>query len=88
MSGGYFDYKQFRITDIAETIDGLIESNEGLEGHHFDADVIAKFREAVPILHRAFVFAHRIDWLVSGDDGPRSFLERLEEELLMMEGND
>jgi hypothetical protein len=33
----------------------------------------------------AAVYAQRIDWLISGDDGEESFLERLKEELGQLE---
>jgi hypothetical protein len=43
--------------------------------------VITKFKEGLDILRKAEVYAQRIDWLVSGDDGEESFLERLKEDL-------
>ena len=33
------------------------------------------------ILKQAEIYAQRIDWLLSGDDGEESFHERLKEEL-------
>jgi hypothetical protein len=36
-------------------------------------------------LRVAAVYTQRIDWLVSGDDGEESFLERLKEELGQLE---
>ena len=39
------------------------------------------FRDGLEALERAAIYAQRIDWLVSGDDGPESFIERLEEDL-------
>jgi len=33
------------------------------------------------VLRKAAIYAQRIDWLLSGDDGEESFLERLKEEL-------
>ena len=47
---------------------------------HSDA-VIEKFKEAVKILRMAEVYAQRVDWYLSGDDGEESFLERLNKEL-------
>ena len=37
--------------------------------------------QAVKILRQAAIYAHRIDWYLSHDDGDESFLERLKEEL-------
>src|SRR5579859_5670846 len=104
MSGGKFDYDQYKIDTIAETIQSVIEKNgkektkDELESwkdaeylkkypedkyhttHH--PEVIEEFKEAVKILKKAKVYAHRIDWLLSGDDGEGTFLKRLREDLI------
>lgn len=54
---------------------------EELCWHKYHDEVIEKFKEAVKFLKIAEVYAHRIDWLLSGDDGEESFLERLDEDL-------
>ena len=36
---------------------------------------------ALAILKKAYVYAQRIDWLLSDDDGEESFHKRLKEEL-------
>jgi len=89
MSGGHFDYKQYNIDDIADEIGRLIETNDSTEkdewgdtiGRHYDADILAYFKDAVTILKLASLLVKRIDWLVSGDDGPESFKHRVVEEL-------
>lgn len=89
MSGGEFDYDQYKIDRIAEEVDTLIRNNSSTEldewgypkGHNYSPEVIAKFKQAVVVLRQAFVYAHRIDWLVSGDDGEDTFLRYLEQEL-------
>ena len=88
MSGGHFDYQQYRINDIATMVDELIASNDdkslndfGYErGRGYSAETIAKFKEASEVLKRAANMAQRIDWLVCGDDGEDSFHKRWEEE--------
>jgi len=40
-----------------------------------------KFKEAIRYLHIAEVYAQRVDWFLSGDDGEKSFIERLEKDL-------
>ena len=40
-----------------------------------------KFREAIKILEKAETYVHEIDYLLSGDTGEDSFLERLKEKL-------
>ena len=89
MSGGYFDYNQNRIRDIADEIKKLIATNNDAtldefgdrKGDFYDDEVITMFRDGLAVLERAAIYAQRIDWLVSGDDGPESFIERLEEDL-------
>jgi hypothetical protein len=89
MSGGHFDYQQYRIGQIADDIQLLIDNNDSTEtnewgdrlGRGYPPEVIEHFKEAVVLLRKGQIYAQRIDWLVSGDDGENSFLRRLEEEL-------
>lgn len=105
MSGGRFDYDQYKIGYIADAIEGEIERSgrpktrqelkeetwnddewyrkypEDLNHYKYPDEVIEKFKEGVMFLRKAQVYAQRIDWLLSGDDGEESFLRRLEEDL-------
>lgn len=89
MSGGSFDYDQYKIVGIVEQIEDFIfhngseEKNEWGERRYqeFPPDIIDKFKKAVNILNEAYVYAQRIDWLVSGDDGEDSFMARLKGDL-------
>ena len=105
MSGGRFDYNQYKIGYIADDIEKIIEKNgrektkeelkeegwrdpdwykkypEDLYHYKYPDEVIEKFKEAVKLLRRAEVYAHRIDYLLSDDDSEESFLRRLEEDL-------
>jgi predicted HTH domain antitoxin len=109
MSGGYFDYKEWHIEQIADDVEKLIERNgrektrdelkeegwrdndwyekypEDLQYYKYPDEVIEKFKEGIVILRQAAVYAQRIDWLLSGDDGEESFLKRLKEELGQLE---
>jgi hypothetical protein len=49
--------------------------------YKYPDEVIEKMKEAVKALKIAQIYAQRVDWLLSGDDGEESFLKRLEEEL-------
>ena len=75
MSGGHFDYNQYRLLSMADDIRSLADKGE------FPGDIIARFRECETLLRKAYVYTQRIDWLVSGDDGEDSFRKRLEEDL-------
>ena len=89
MSGGHFNYQQYRALDIAVMIDELIASNDDTSldeygsrrGRGYSAATIAKFKEASATLKRAAAMAQRVDWLVSGDDGEDSFHKRWDEEM-------
>lgn len=51
---------------------------------HFDVEdssVLDDMKKGLIALKVAAIYAHRIDWLLSGDDGEESFKRRLKEEL-------
>jgi len=85
MSGGHFDYQQYRINDIADSIDELIEKNNDIDewgwGYNYSDETLEEFKKASEILKEAAIYAQRIDWLVSGDDGEENFHKRLKEDL-------
>jgi len=54
---------------------------EDLYYYEYPEEVIEKFKEAVIVLRKAAVYAQRVDWLLSGDDGEEKFLERLKKDL-------
>ena len=79
MSGGAFNYNDYHITGIADQIEEFIRDNE--DNQVYSEATIQRFREAVKLLREAGVYVHRIDWLVSCDDGEESFHKRLERDL-------
>lgn len=86
MSGGHFSYEQYKISHIADEIEGLILNNERVEdewsiGPHYSAEVIEEFKKAHQLLREAYIYVQRIDWLVCGDDGEEQFHKRLQDEL-------
>lgn len=93
MSGGHFRYEQSFIGSIADKIEDMIFHNGSQEldewGYrkHYDwpPEIIEQFQIAVRKLREAYVYAQRIDWLVSGDDGEDSFFCRLKEDLAKIE---
>jgi hypothetical protein len=54
---------------------------EDLNHYKYPDDVIAEFKKGLDMLRKAQVYAQRIDYLISGDDGEESFRERLKEDL-------
>ena len=110
MSGGHFDYYQWQIKDIADSIEDYIyghsidkeDINYYIEDHWLDdeekeyikknehtipnrynysKETIEEFKKGLSLLRKAYIYAQRIDWLLSGDDGEESFHKRLKEEL-------
>jgi hypothetical protein len=105
MSGGAFNYDQYKIGYMVDQIEETVVKNgvektpedlknegwrdpdwykkypEDLFHYKYPDEVIEKMKEGIEVLKRAQIYAHRIDWLLSGDDGEESFLRRLEEEL-------
>jgi hypothetical protein len=85
MSGGHFNYDQYKIGMIADDIQLLIDNNhiQNEWGYttNYSKETIAEFRKAIVLLREAQVYAQRIDWLVSGDDGEDSFHERIKSDL-------
>ena len=102
MSGGAFDYSQYKIRDIHEEIQSRLDRmgkelpKEQLR--YFDKDYLDKypeerfyadeseevkkiFKEGIEILKRAEIYAQRIDWFLSGDDGEDSLIRRLKDDL-------
>ena len=105
MSGGTFEYNQYKIGYIADEMEEIVVKNgvektpeelkqdgwrdpdwykkypEDLFHYKYPDEVIEKMKEAVKVLKIAQVYAQRVDWLLSGDDGEESFLRRLDEDL-------
>lgn len=92
MSGGRFDYLQYRFTEIVDVIEQEIIDNNAeprpkdwFEPNNFREETIAEFKKGIEYIKKAQIYAQRIDWLLSGDDGEESFLKRLKEELKELE---
>ena len=89
MSGGYFDYAQYRIAEISDSIERLISSNKDTtlnewgskRGRDYSEETILEFKRGLVFLKLAEIYAQRIDWLVSGDDGEDSFHRRISEDI-------
>lgn len=89
MSGGYFDYAQYRISQIAEDIDTVIFNNGSSQLDEYGdrlscdlpPDIIEEFKRAANAMRLAYIYAQRCDWLLSGDDGEDSFRARLRKDL-------
>jgi len=91
MSGGHFDYDQYKIRYIADEIEQIIRKNNVKRGNpakwesefysNYSDETIENFKEAWYLIRKAEIYAQRVDWLVSGDDGEKTFAKRLQEDL-------
>ena len=116
MSGGHFDYQQYSIEDIANSIEDYLCGRELDESdiesyindfwelptdeekawirkhqrtlpnlYEYSPETIHEMKKGLEILRKAYIYAQRIDWLLSGDDGEDSFHRRLKKELTKLE---
>ena len=89
MSGGYFNYDQYRLGYIADSIEQLVRDNNSTElndwgnpkANNFSPETIKEFEQAIRFLKQAVIYAQRIDCLVSGDESEDTFHARLREDL-------
>lgn len=97
MSGGRFQYKQWVIDEIANQVESYINKCERKEEKDWgyedengkyipyvfeeSEEVLNEFRKGLRVLREAYVYAQRIDYLLSGDDSDEAFLKRLKKEL-------
>ena len=79
MSGGTFDYSQYSIKEIYETIELHLEiqgteTEYGGEHQIFQLDVLKRLQDAIECLKKAYVYAQRVDRFLAGDDGDETFI--------------
>jgi len=88
MSGGRFDYLQYRFTEIIDSIEQEIIDNNAeprpkdwFEPNNFSKETIEEFKKGIECIKKAQIYAQRIDWLLSADDGEENFHKRLADDL-------
>lgn len=100
MSGGAFEYSQYKIRDIHEHIQQELDKqgqekqvNNVWEKEYYEKypearfeeiyreDVQQIFKDGIEALKKAEIYAQRIDWFLSGDDGEDSLVSRLKSDL-------
>jgi hypothetical protein len=75
MSGGEYNYVQYRLQDVASDIEHLLERTDLSE------ETMRKIKIAANTVSAAAIMIQRVDYLVCGDDGEDSFNKRWNEEL-------
>lgn len=76
MSGGHFAYDESRIKSIIAKIEYELREYKS----EYSDETIEEFENALWYLNNAYIYAHRIDYLLSGDDGEETFHSRLKED--------
>ena len=70
---------------LIETCDFYIKRNPNIEylktPEALTDAVISRMRDALACVRKASIYAQRVEWLTSGDDGYESFCLRLDQEL-------
>lgn len=53
----------------------------------YSEEVQQIFKDGIEVLKKAYIYAQRIDWYLSGEDGEENFISRLNSELELLNKN-
>ena len=85
MSGGYFQYQQYKFEDIINAIKDIINANSDPTkydyAHDYSFETLLKFQETIEHLTKTAKMIHRIDRLVSADDSEETFNKKWDKEI-------
>ena len=79
-TGEVYEVKSYTYEEYEEDEDGEIPYFPD-----YEEKTLKEFRKGLDAIRKARVYAYRIDWLISGDDGEDNFQKRLEEDLKELE---
>ena len=88
MSGGSFNYDQYKIQDVYEEIERILaEAVDDPDGYYgtMSDDVKEDMHSVMCTLMRCKIHVDRLDYLIAGDDGEETYHERLAEDLQKFE---
>jgi len=86
MSGGHFEYDEFRMHHIAEQIDFEIQNNDLPDPQYgqtngYSKEVLYYMQYTRDTLEHSYKLTKNLDYLLSGDIGEDGYLERVKNEL-------
>lgn len=82
MSGGHYDYIQYRLHDLVDTIKEDIRHHaEDPNYGQFPPEILLDMHILHDKLQEATIRLNRLDWLISGDDGIDAYHARLKDDL-------
>lgn len=79
MSGGYFDYLQYQIQSVADSLESVTLDSEILKD--YSPETVKSFHSALTCIRNARTYTHAIDYLLSDDFGETSYHNYLKENL-------
>jgi len=94
MSGGFFEYQEMRLVDLAEPLRCKIALNRQKPAWASDYDINYSesfINEMSDIYNQIIILMaklHRMDWVLSGDDGESDYERRLAIDLSKVELDD
>ena len=92
MSGGHFQYDEFRMHHMAEQIDFEIQNNDIPDPQYgqtngYCKEVLFYMQYTRDTLIHAHKMTKHLDYLLSGDTGQEDYLERVKNELQVRKVN-
>ncbi len=77
MSGGYFDYNQFQLSNIAEDLRELLNNPVDLEFVENKESLIKEVDKLIQMLDYSYQVIHQIDYFLSDDISEESMWKRI-----------
>lgn len=84
MSGGFFDYQQYKIKYLAENIEDLVKELNEEDRHIYlkrKQELQKYLEEAIFMLEKAYLIVNNVDYLMADDTSEASCLSRIEKDL-------
>ena len=83
MSGGFWNYQNRCLNEMADELrTAIAKARTGVEYYgHYSEEFVAEMSKLHDEIRTLNAKMHRVDWVLSGDDGEGNFSERLNEDL-------
>lgn len=79
MSGGYFDYSEYQLSDIADSIEHVMQDGDLFEDCTADekAQILRCMKQIMDDARTVRQQIHALDYFLSGDYGAMTFLSEM-----------
>ena len=87
MSGGYYSHTDYTVGEFADSLRKAIAKTRRKEEYYdyYSDDFLNEMITAYNMARELKLRLHRIDWVLSGDDGEDNYFKRLPNEMLDIE---